>query len=696
MTGVKAAIDKLTQSILNPHILLFLISIKGTVGSGRRTLLWPIYNAKDIKQRFQCHAWVHVPQEYHEIDILTDIFEQVTSVKLKERLTVELLRKRLHNFLAQKRFLIVLDDVPTPDVWERLNHVFPNLSNGSRVIITTRNAYLAYHINPETVVLQLRPLTDDESWELFLNKVKNMQGDINLKEKILQICHGLPLRIVLLGGLLSRKDNYVEWTSVINHPIPKLEKKKKDLAPALGCCLLYLGLFPKSYEIPLRRLYQLWLAEGFVTATDQVKTPPEKLVEEYFEELKCRNMIEVTKHKLDGRPKACRVPNTIYNDLFLDTEKVGFFHFSNSSGICGSPWFNIRRLSEDSDISSHSKHLETRVRRLRSYISFYGKRRDAPTYGVNELLSKVVDKGFGMLVVLDLEGVYKPVLSDTLGKLPYLKYLGLRRTLLDDVPQSVGDLHHLETLDIKHTFITKLPSTIWKAKKLQHLYMSDIDVDLSSLKPFSSGSLNNLKILCGLVIKNASPWITLMEKLQSLKLRLIDKFNKPLDLIVEDLQKWHQMGLSQLYLLGKLPKQIGFPENLEILTLSMTHLLEDPMKKLGELKRLKVLRLYAQSFLGTKMTCDPPGFPQLRVLKLWMLYKLKCWTVKERAMPKLREVEIRSCKNLKKPDGLENLAALEELALTNMKEDFIADVERSMDSKVTIMKNFYFSPGWEQ
>ncbi|KAG8479165.1 hypothetical protein CXB51_029022 [Gossypium anomalum] len=982
ITGVKAAIDKLTQSILNPHILLFLISIKGTVGSGRRTLLWPIYNAKDIKQRFQCRAWVHVPQEYHEVDILTDIFEQVTSVKLKERLTVKLLRKKLHNFLAQKRylvvlcdvwmskiwcslqislpnslngsrviftlsegeanpgmmrkfphledvledfsdqtvvencnklsdgkdekssivgladkrrelaeltlnsyklhflisvlgvagsgktalvwtiydnvaskrhfecrawvnvplkldefserqllidllgqlrnakqkesltleklrerlqlfltwkrFLIVLDDVPTPDVWERLNHVFPNLSNGSRVIITTRNAFLAYHINPETVVLQLRPLIDDESWALFLNKVKNKQGDINLKEKILQICHGLPLRIVLLGGLLSRKDNYVEWTSVINHPIPKLEKKKKvrtedqmnpsgksassyakqkhekkaimidpktattdgkdfpnqskqkeeerklqmeatsvgdlsnsldivglayqDLAPALRCCLLYLGLFPKSYEIPLRRLYQLWLAEGFVTATDQVKTPPEKLVEEYFEELKCRNMIEVTKLKLDGRPKACRVPNTIYNDLFLDTEKVGYFHFSNSSGICGSPWFNIRRLSEDSDISSHSKHLETRVRRLRSYISFYGKRRDAPTYGVNELLSKVVDKGFGMLVVLDLEGVYKPVLSDTLGKLPYLKYLGLRRTLLDDVPQSVGDLHHLETLDIKHTFITKLPSTIWKAKKLQHLYMSDIDVDLSSLKPFASGSLNNLKILCGLVIKNASPnrnwmkslvdlrkmkltcneashevigpWITHMEKLQSLKLRLIDKFNKPLDLIVEDPQKWIQMGLSQLYLLGKLPKQIGFPENLEILTLSMTHLLEDPMKKLGELKQLKVLRLYAQSFLGTKMTCDPPGFPQLRVLKLWMLYKLKCWTVKERAMPKLREVEIRSCKNLKKPDGLENLAALEELTLTNMTEDFVADVERSMDSKVTIMKNFYFSPGW--
>ncbi|OMO62352.1 Disease resistance protein [Corchorus capsularis] len=820
IVGLDDKVKKLAELTLNSYKLHFLISVLGVAGSGKTTLVRTIYNSVASKRHFKCRAWVSVPMkldEFSERQLLIDLLEQLRNAKQKESSAIEQLRERLHLFLTWKRYLIVLDDVPTPDAWERLRLVFPNLSNGSRVIITTRNAYLAYHINPETVVLQLRHLTDSESWALFLKKVATVKkkqiaiNDLQLKGKILQRCQGLPLHIVLLGGLLSMRDTCDEWLSVINRSIHKLDKKMvvraedqmkssdksassgtkqgnkkrvtimehqaedkedlttqsassatkkkeqvkmssmttygqhqsnsdqltfstdmpfsdimalayQDLAPPLKCCLLYLGLFPKSYEIPIRRLYQLWLAEGFAIPADPMRTNPEKLLEEYFEELTRRNMIEITKLKLDGSPKTCRVTNTIYDTLFLGTEKVGFFHISSSSGTRGSPWFSIRRLSENYISSLQSKDIENRVRHLRSYISFYGKRGDAPTYGVKELLSKVVEEGFGMLVVLDLEGVYRPVLSDTVGKLPYLRYLGLRRTLLDDFPQSVGELSHLETLDIKHTFITTLPSTIWKAKKLQHVYMSDIDVDMSTLKPSTYGSLNNLKVLWGLVIRKESltrnrlkvllglrrlkltchdasnnegicTWISQMDKLQSLKLRLINKFNQPLDLGVEDMRKWTQSSLSQLYLLGKLPKKIAIgdlPENLEILTLSMSNLSEDPMETLGKLKQLKVLRLYAQSFLGVNMTCSSGGFPQLRVLKLWMLYKLNCWTVEEGAMPMLKELEIRCCENLEKLNGLEKLTALKELTLTNMKENFVERVKRSMDTNVAIMTNFGF------
>ena len=103
------------------------------------------------------------------------------------------------------------------------------------------------------------------------------------------------------------------------------------------------------------------------------------------------------------------------------------------------------------------------------------------------------------------------------------------------------------------------------------------------------------------------------------------------------------------------------------------------MSVLGKLPRLNTLRLFASSYVGSKMTCPAlQHFPVLRVLKLWSLEELKECTVEQGAMPQLVELEIRGCKKLEKTDGLEHLPALKELILTNMTEDFVADVRRRL------------------
>ncbi|XP_021282777.1 inactive disease susceptibility protein LOV1-like [Herrania umbratica] len=492
----------------------------------------------------------------------------------------------------------------------------------------------------------------------------------------------------------------------------------KHLSFPLKCCLLYLGLFPRLYEIPIRRLLQLWLAEGQVTQPTGETKPPkplEELAKDCFEELLGTRMIEKSEVRLDGSTKTCCVTNALYDTLLLNAEKVGFFHIHRSSGTSQSP-----RLAEHLDMYIHTKSSEISIKHLRSYIPFYKKKGDAPTSGVSELLKTIVKGGFESLVVLDLEGVYKPVLSEMVGKLRQLKYLGLRRTLLDSVPESVGGLPDLETLDIKQTYVVTLPSTIWEAKKLRHLHMSEIYFDV---KKSTRGSLKSHQTLWGLIIRrklretdwlvnltglrklkltclepsmeDIADWLTELSNLQALKLRSISDSNEPARLAIKAMR--NLTNLSRLYLLGELPntfKVSDLPENLEVLTLSVSHQSEDPMEALGKLGKLEVLKLYAHSFKGQNMTCHRDGFPQLQVLKLWMLKELQSWTVKDKAMPILKEIEIRCCKNLEKVDGLKNLTSLKELTLTNMKSSFIEYAREKVGDKV-IENDWKFPPPWD-
>lgn len=77
------------------------------------------------------------------------------------------------------------------------------------------------------------------------------------------------------------------------------------------------------------------------------------------------------------------------------------------------------------------------------------------------------------------------------------------------------------------------------------------------------------------------------------------------------------------------------------------------------------------------MVCCSGGFSQLLVLKCWKLGELEEWDVQEQAMKNLRELELRSCKNLKVPSGLRYLKTLRVLKLTNMSDKFTTAIEQN-------------------
>ncbi|KAB5568926.1 hypothetical protein DKX38_002719 [Salix brachista] len=273
----------------------------------------------------------------------------------------------------------------------------------------------------------------------------------------------------------------------------------------------------------------------------------------------------------------------------------------------------------------------------------------------------------------------------------------------------------------KHTNITCLPKSIWNSKKLQHLYMNNIHLDVPIRKQLPDESPANLVTLRGLLIGKKSPskdwlnglkglrtlaltchieslgkiivpWISSksLTNLRSLKLRSIDEFSRPSSLPLQIMSD--NQSLSELYLTGSLPPEIGvtqLPQNLKMLSLAVSKLEHDPMPRLGKLPNLNILRLFARSYLGKEMTCQSKGFPALRVLKLWMLEELEKWTVPEDSMPRLRELEIRCCEKLTETDGWQRLSSsLKELILTNKPPTLVRDIKKREEwAKVRLTVN---------
>ncbi|OMO70588.1 Disease resistance protein [Corchorus capsularis] len=120
-----------------------VISMVGEGGSGKTAIARFVYDRVDIKRNFTSRAWVHVTKEFKVRDVLVDMISQLDEKFGKEPLMEDELKWRIPKLLGQGRFLIVIDDVEAPELWEAINEVFPPSSHGGVVIVTTRNANVA-------------------------------------------------------------------------------------------------------------------------------------------------------------------------------------------------------------------------------------------------------------------------------------------------------------------------------------------------------------------------------------------------------------------------------------------------------------------------------------------------------------------------------------------------------------------------
>ncbi|VAH53090.1 unnamed protein product [Triticum turgidum subsp. durum] len=332
---------------------LSAVSLVAMGGAGKTTLARKAYNSPRVKEYFNEFAWVTVSQKFKGIDLLNDILKQITgasyeSSKATDQIQENEIGKKIHDFLLQRRYLLVLDDVWEADTWEQINRaakVFPDTNNGSRVLLTTRKKDVAHHIQMPTYVCDLKLMDEEKSWELFKSKalpsyrmymICNPDKFEEIGRKLARKCAGLPLALAVLGGYLSKNlnldawsDLLLGWTSieeveVVGHI---LARSYNDLSNKWRkSCFLYVASFPEDYDITVADLIEVWIAECFIPHT--ARHTMEETAQRYVTDLAQRNLVQFDFAMASGYMaiQTIRIHDVLRDWCIEEARRDGFLH----------------------------------------------------------------------------------------------------------------------------------------------------------------------------------------------------------------------------------------------------------------------------------------------------------------------------------------------------------------------------------
>ncbi|ERN17243.1 hypothetical protein AMTR_s00044p00196010 [Amborella trichopoda] len=355
-------------------------------------------------------------------------------------------------YLHDKRYLVVLDDVWSEILWEGVENAFPDLHNGSRFIITTRMAEVTSPMYVLSAVYQLERLSKEEAWSLFCKNVfwrENTNSCPSELEEvgrlIVEECDGLPLTIVAIGSTMSKTPKTMHsWEKIRRSLAWELNKNKED------------------YKISRSKLIRLWVAEGFIKRRGGLTEI--EVAKDYIKELLDRSLIQVAKTGFTGQAKVIRVHHVIRKLGLSISEKEIFGTFCDGQN---NQFSDRTRLISVQNASSFP--IENKLSRLRTFLMF-GAVEWSPSY-LPQLLSYL-----RYLRVLNLKGIHVESLSNEVGHLVHLRYLGLRDTGVKKLPKSLENLRSLQTLDLEG-FEGELSHGITKLKALTYLNVSQFSVE---------------------------------------------------------------------------------------------------------------------------------------------------------------------------------------------------------------------------
>ncbi|CBI34877.3 unnamed protein product, partial [Vitis vinifera] len=305
-------------------------------------------------------------------------------------------------------------------------------------------------------------------------------------------------------------------------------------------------------------------------------------------------------------------------------------------------------------------------------------------------------------------------LSDEVGKLVNLRYLGVRHSEINELPESISNLRNLQTLDISWSGNEfELSNGVLNLAQLRHLKMCRSVNDGEVRVPPGISRLRNLQTLEGIYAGGGiAKELGNMTQLRSLEVRCLSddhagelyasimkltglctlSLTVEMNGIADDSSDSDDNGyslfpcletfsppplLQTLQLEGcltEMPLWLGSMENLTKLYLCWSHLSENPTTILQFLPDLKYL-LMERAYKGKRMEIEffrAGGFPKLEYLTIASDDLVEWTEIEEGALPSLKQLCFSNCMRLMVlPEGLQHVTTLQILDLWNVHEDLI-------------------------
>ncbi|XP_073138827.1 disease resistance protein RPP8-like [Henckelia pumila] len=692
-----------------------VIGVWGMGGSGKTSVAKKVYKHVDVVRFFESFAWVCITQKCQIQSVIQDIFRQLLQEKKKDikDMTVDELVEQIYNVQIGKKCLIVVDDIWKLDDWKCLRKCFPDVvGSRSKILLTTRHGNVAEIGYP----VKLKGFTEDEAWELLRLKAFakiGFEGPWNVSEyeilgrKVIQKCGCLPLVVAVIGGILSGKNSLREWklaSEDVNSYIRRGEERGvageveevltlsyDELPYHLKPCFLSLGFLREDESIFVERIYDIWMAEGFIQSKHVGESETMRDVAKwYMYELQFRSMVQfdhdlsslslhdsildlcrskakeeeflkVMDRSIDNSSRAYRLVVHVDDD----DHDLSFLNSSENIIPLRSVQIFISSFFDMIPLPKKIMHLPQFIS-LRTLIVYYCELRGKCFRGIENLIHlRLLGLMYCKWERFSLESVHKLSFLQTLDLSGTMILSSIVKSPPVDTYCKIRQLRNLSLPFILSTeFNTERKLRLKNLSQLETLYGFDCQIydlnDLIHLRKLRTLRCNRVDdneslvqivdYICGSNLK----WIYIYIQHCNLDasdalLNLLKSPNVTLELSIESCK------LSKLPRLETLDFSNMCPGLVE-LKLDGIDIGEDIMQALGKFPNLKTLGLRHVRFGGGEgMICGAGSFPRLKELSFSVKVEGKFeLRIDESAMPNLSSMQILRCSeiNLNIPERL--------------------------------------------